>query len=106
VLLRGRKPLRRALDLGAICFVGKATDPHDVAGAVHMLLLDSIHIRGEMANGAPQNGHRPETSAALRELTQRECEIIRLAAEGRSNAEIAATLVVTGQTVKFHLSNV
>jgi DNA-binding NarL/FixJ family response regulator len=39
-------------------------------------------------------------------LTARESEILRLVAAGTSNAEIASTLWVTQQTVKFHLSNV
>ena len=38
-------------------------------------------------------------------LTSRELEILRLVAGGMSNARIAATLFVTEQTVKFHLSN-
>jgi DNA-binding CsgD family transcriptional regulator len=39
-------------------------------------------------------------------LTKRELEILRLVAEGGSNAEIARGLWVTEQTVKFHLANV
>ena len=39
-------------------------------------------------------------------LTRRELEILRLAAEGYSNAQLAQMLWVTEQTVKFHLSNI
>jgi DNA-binding NarL/FixJ family response regulator len=39
-------------------------------------------------------------------LTAREMEILRLVASGASNGQVAATLWVTEQTVKFHLSNV
>ena len=39
-------------------------------------------------------------------LTQRELEILRLAAAGAPNSRIAARLWITEQTVKFHLSNV
>ena len=42
----------------------------------------------------------------LAALTRRELEILRLAAEGFSNAQIAKSLWVTEQTVKFHLSNI
>ena len=39
-------------------------------------------------------------------LTRRELEILKLVAEGHSNANLARMLWVTEQTVKFHLSNV
>lgn len=39
-------------------------------------------------------------------LTAREVEILKKVAEGQSNADIAKSLYVTEQTVKFHLSNV
>jgi DNA-binding NarL/FixJ family response regulator len=39
-------------------------------------------------------------------LTAREWEILRLVAHGSSNSRVAATLWVTEQTVKFHLSNI
>ena len=40
------------------------------------------------------------------DLTKRELEILRLVAEGHSNAQLARMLWVTEQTVKFHLSNI
>jgi DNA-binding NarL/FixJ family response regulator len=39
-------------------------------------------------------------------LTDREVEVLRLVARGRSNPEIAATLVLSEKTVQRHLSNI
>src|SRR5262249_44821434 len=39
-------------------------------------------------------------------LTDREVEVLRLAASGRSNAQIAAELVLSEKTVARHLSNI
>ncbi len=44
--------------------------------------------------------------AADNPLTGREQEVLRLMAQGKENAEIAAALVITERTVKFHVGNI
>jgi DNA-binding NarL/FixJ family response regulator len=76
-----------------------------VISAGEALLAPTVTRRliGEFARQRPRSGAR---SAALAALTPRETEVLRLVAEGLSNSEIAARLVVTEETVKTHVSRV
>jgi DNA-binding NarL/FixJ family response regulator len=47
-----------------------------------------------------------EPSASPDALTDRELEVLRLLAQGQTNKEIAAALVITERTVKFHVSSI
>jgi DNA-binding NarL/FixJ family response regulator len=77
-----------------------------VVAAGQALLAPAVTRRliGEFARLRPQRGGPP--APGLGELTPRETEVLRLLAEGLSNPEIAARLVVTEETVKTHVSRV
>ena len=96
-----------ALAAGASAYVVKTAHPDDVASAVRQAFDHSVFMPGAigMVPGAPvtAEGSRPETPGGL---TRRELEILKLVAEGHSNAALARMLWVTEQTVKFHLSNI
>jgi DNA-binding NarL/FixJ family response regulator len=79
-----------------------------VIAAGDALLAPAVTRRliSEFSRIRPRQATPPGAMAALDELTPRETEVLRLIAEGLSNPEIAARLVVTEETVKTHVSRV
>ena len=98
-----------ALRLGASGFLLKNAPPEELIAAVRVvasgeaLLSPSVTSRviGSFAS-ASDPSDRP---AGLDELTDRENQVLRLVAEGLSNAEVAERLIVGEATVKTHVSN-
>jgi DNA-binding NarL/FixJ family response regulator len=99
-----------AIRAGASGFLLKDVTPAKLIEAIRVvaagdaLLAPSVTRRllEQFATTLPQ---RDQSSAALSELTARETEVLRLLAAGLSNAEIAASLVVSEATVKTHISS-
>jgi DNA-binding NarL/FixJ family response regulator len=77
-----------------------------VIAAGEALLAPTVTRRliGEFTRLRPRPAASP--AAALAALTPREAQVLKLVAEGLSNPEIAARLVVTEETVKTHVSRV
>ncbi|MGH3084703.1 MAG: LuxR C-terminal-related transcriptional regulator, partial [Gaiellaceae bacterium] len=84
----------------------KTAHPDDVASAVRQAFDHSVFIPGAAAASAPTAADAPVRVERPGGLTPRELEILKLVAEGHSNAQLARMLWVTEQTVKFHLSNI
>jgi DNA-binding NarL/FixJ family response regulator len=100
-----------ALEAGASGFLLKDATAERLFDAVRIVaagqaLLAPTVTRRLVAEFARMRVHRREPDAALRTLTTRETEVLRLIAEGLSNPEIAARLVVGDETVKSHVSRV
>jgi DNA-binding NarL/FixJ family response regulator len=97
-----------ALQAGASGFLLKDSVPAELVQAIRVvaagdaLLSPSVTRRvvGLFAYQMPQRGEVP----SLDNLTAREREIMAWVATGRSNAEIAAELVVSPDTVRTHVS--
>ena len=76
-----------------------------VVAAGDALLAPSV-TRRLISEFAQMRPAPTQPGAALAALTLRETEVLRLMAEGLSNHEIAARLVVSEETVKTHVSRV
>jgi DNA-binding NarL/FixJ family response regulator len=100
-----------ALDAGASGFLLKDATAERLFDAVRVVaageaLLAPTVTRRLVAEFAKMRVRRRQPDVALRTLTTRETEVLRLIAEGLSNPEIAARLVVGEETVKSHVSRV
>jgi DNA-binding NarL/FixJ family response regulator len=92
-----------ALAAGAVAYVIKTAHPDDLASAIRQAFDHSIYLSNSSVMTRSSHERVEDDGPGL---TRRELEILRLVAEGHSNAQLARMLWVTEQTVKFHLSNV
>jgi DNA-binding NarL/FixJ family response regulator len=99
-----------ALRVGASGFLLKDVRPEQLADAVRVvatgdtLLAPAITRRlVEQYLRRPPPGSRTPTGLAA--LTDRELDVLRLVARGRSNQQIAGTLFLGESTVKTHLTH-
>lgn len=100
-----------AIRAGASGFLLKDVTPAELVDAIRILaggdaLLAPSVTRRLLERFATTLPVGDRSSEALAELTARETEVLRLLADGLSNAEIAAELVVSEATVKTHISSV
>jgi DNA-binding NarL/FixJ family response regulator len=99
-----------AIRAGASGFLLKDVRPGELVDAIRVVasgnaLLGPTAVERLLRRFSVPVDDHPMDTAAVGSLTDREAETLRLLANGLSNAEIAATLVVSETTVKTHVSN-
>jgi NarL family two-component system response regulator LiaR len=97
-----------AIRAGALSYILKDLGPEDLADAVRKAAVGEATLHPRVAarvvrelHGTPRDAINPFT-----ELSERELEVLRLVADGLSNATIAEKLVISEKTVKSHVSNI
>ncbi|MEV0747848.1 response regulator transcription factor [Streptomyces sp. NBC_01220] len=88
--------LRRAMESGADAFLVKDAPASQLAEAVRKVLAGERVIDPTLAAAALADGASP--------LTERERDVLRTAADGSTNAEIAGVLHLSQGTVRNYLS--
>ncbi|MFQ5533610.1 MAG: response regulator [Sphingomonadales bacterium] len=112
-MIRNRGDILRAIDLGAVGFVAKTASGDEIIRAVKSVtegeiylpreLLSKPQTPAEMSPGLPIEGDLPSADA-IRSLTKRQREVLKLLRQGKSNAEIASILGRSEHTVRIHVS--
>jgi two-component system, NarL family, response regulator LiaR len=95
-----------AIKAGATSYLLKDVAATDLARAIRGARAGQAQLHPEVARRLMQQVTTPRKAEAGAQLTDREREVLRLLAEGRSNKEIARSLVVSERTVKGHVSNI
>ncbi len=93
--------VRNALDAGARAYVLKRAVLEDLLRAIHVVLAGGLFLDPTLATRSAKTP--PADGQALSaDLSIREIEVASLAAQGHSNAEIAADLTISVKTVETH----
>jgi NarL family two-component system response regulator LiaR len=97
-----------AIKAGALSYLLKDVGPEELAAAVRAAARGEATLHPHVATRVMQElrGTRREVPNPFAELTDRELEVMRLVAEGLSNARIAERLVLSEKTIKGYVSNI
>ncbi len=96
-----------AIAAGATGYVLKQLSTDDLLQAIHTVgqggsVLDS-KVAKQILNYVKRT-QRETSTAAFRDLSPREIQVLRLVAEGKSNIDIAKKLTLSSTTVRNHVS--
>ena len=93
-----------AVRAGAIGYLLKDTDAHELRRAIKAAAAGQVHLSPQAAARLLREVRTPEKGAEV--LTERERDVLKLLAQGKSNKEISRALNIAEQTVKTHVCHV
>ncbi len=100
-----------ALKAGAISYILKDMKMDKLEEAIRKAAQGEVTLHPRIAARVLQNirgedGEQAEAPKWFSELTERELDVLKLIANGMTNSQIAAQLVISENTVKGHVSNI
>lgn len=96
----------RALRCGAKGYLLKDTQSEELAQAIRAIHKGYVQMGPGLMEKAIAPISSPTLPPELGQLTPRERDVLRLIVAGANNREIAATLFITEQTVKNHVTSI
>lgn len=95
-----------ALEAGATSYMLKTSKASEIANAVRVTFSGQPVLEPEVTGKMMMKMRQKNTVLPHEELTEREMEVLKLIAEGKTNQEIADELFIALKTVKTHVSNI
>jgi DNA-binding NarL/FixJ family response regulator len=95
-----------AVQAGAQGYLLKGAPREELFKAIRVVSQGGSLLQPVVASKLMQHLTRRHDAPALEPLTEREMEVLKLLAQGRPNKEIAAALVISERTVKFHVGSI
>lgn len=102
-----------AIQAGASSYLLKDISPDDLIGAIRAAYRGEARLHPNVVRAlmdAARNSRHDDSTNKPTEtatnLTERELDVTRLVAQGRSNRDIAKALFISEKTVKTHVSNI
>ena len=96
-----------AIKAGALGYILKDSGPAELVQAIHQVHLGQPSLEPAIALKVLYEVSHPSGQPLTPDpLTERELEVLRLIAKGKSNKEIAQQLVIAELTVRTHVSNI
>jgi NarL family two-component system response regulator LiaR len=96
-----------AIKAGALGYILKDSGPVELVQAIHQVHQGQPSLEPSIALKVLQElSHPTQRPPTSEPLSERELEVLRLLAQGKSNREIADQLVITELTVRTHVSNI
>ena len=92
-----------AVRAGAIGYLLKDTQADELCRAIKAAAAGQVQLSPKAAERLMREIRAPESPE---KLTEREIEVLRLLAVGKSNKEIASEMYISETTVKTHVSNI
>jgi NarL family two-component system response regulator LiaR len=94
------------IEAGAFSYLLKTSRASEIADAIRAAARGQSVLEPQVTAKMMNRLRRQERrETAHEELTEREMEVLRLIAQGKSNQEIADALFIGVKTVKFHVTN-
>ena len=98
-----------AIQAGAASYLLKDVSPDDLVDAIRAVHHGEARLHPDITRKLMQQVSQAQPMSQeipSDELTERELDVVRLVAMGRSNREIAEQLFISEKTVKTHISNI